>query len=226
MYVLATIENLSFTSTETVDTISRLGKLTMFLVSDPKVSFTIEPKRATISTLLFTFEDGTYLNLHPDIFCHRMDIVTTFVKLVDGTFGWKGVPTYQKQGRNYSPLGLFKEVFVDGDQLLLDWGLDTRKTKPVKPMLTLQETVSVNHERGHVLGGESNHRETFYTSWSGKTQKDNVTLSVYSKTYSTVCEPKIEFYQPVRVWGLVFKDLPFVKDDTLFTKELYDSYSM
>ena len=26
--------------------------------------------------------------------------------------------------------------------------------------------------------------------------------------------------------GLVFKDLPFVKDDTLFTKELYDSYSM
>ena len=80
--------------------------------------------------------------------------------------------------------------------------------------------------RGHVLGGESNHRETFYTSWSGKTQKDNVTLSVYSKAYFTVCEPKIEFYQPVRVWGLVFKDLPFIKDDTLFTKEMFNSYSM
>ena len=226
MYVLATIENLSFKSTETVDTISRLGKLTMVLGSNPKVSFTIEPKREHMSTLLFTFEGGQYLNLHPDIFCHRIEIVDTFVKLVDDTFGWKGVPTYQMQGRNYSPLGVFKDVFVDGDQLLLDWGLDTRKTKPVKPMLTLQETVKINHARGHVLGGESNHRETFYTSWSGKTQKDNVTLSVYRKAYFTVCEPKIEFYQPVRVWGLVFKDLPFIEDDTLFTKEMFNSYSM
>ena len=37
---------------------------------------------------------------------------------------------------------------------------------------------------------------------------------------------KLNFKFLVRVWGLVFKDLPFVKDDTLFTKELYDSYSM
>ena len=77
MYVLATIENLSFKSTETVDTISRLGKLTMFLGSNPKASFTIEPKQDYISTLLFTFEGGQYLNIHPDIFCHRMDIVPT-----------------------------------------------------------------------------------------------------------------------------------------------------
>ena len=226
MYVLATIENLSFKSTETVDTISRLGKLTTVLGSNPKVAITIEPKWEQMPTLLFTFEDGQYLNLHPDIFCHRIEIVDTFVKLVDDTFGWKGVPTYQMQGRNYSPLGVFKDVFVDGDQLLLDWGLDTRKTKPVKSMLTLQETVKINHARGHVLGGESNHRETFYTSWSGKTQKDNVTLSVYREAYFTVCEPKIEFYQPVRVWGLVFKDLPFIEDDTLFTKEMFNSYSM
>ena len=137
MYVTATIVDLNFKSTECVDTVKETAKLTMALESDASVTITVEPKRDKLSTLLFTFEGGQYLNLHPDIFCHRIEIVDTFVKLVDDTFGWKGVPTYQMQGRNYSPLGLFKEVVVDGDQLLLDWGLDTRKTKPVKPMLTL-----------------------------------------------------------------------------------------
>ena len=226
MYVSVTIENLTFKSTETVNAVKETGKLTMVLDSNPTVAITVEPKCEKISTLLFTFEDDQNLYLNHEIFCHRIAIVDNFVKIVGDTFGWVGLPTHKLQGRKYSPLGVFKEVFVDGDQLLIDWGLDTRKSKPIKPMITLRGTVSVNHSRGRVLGGESNQRETFYTSWSGKTQKDNVTLTVYSEAYSVVCEPKIEFYQPVRVWGLVFKDLPFVEDNTLFTKEMFYSYSM
>ena len=226
MNVSATIEHLSFQSIETVEEVIETGKLTMVLESNTNNIITIERKRETMSTLLFTFECGTRLNLHPDIFCHRIAIVNTFTKLVSDVFGWKGVPTYQKQGSEYNPLGIFKEVFVDGDQLLLDWGADSSRVTPVRPMVTVQGTVTANHARGHVLGGESNHRETFYTSWSGKTQEDNVTLSVYKEAYFTVCEPKLEFYQPVRVWDLVFKDLPFIEDDTLFINEMYNSYSM
>ena len=226
MHVSATIENLTFRSTETVTVSKETGKLTMVLDSNPTVAITVEPKCDKIATLLFTFDDGQNLNLNHEIFCHRIAIVDSFVKLVGDTFGWVGLPTHKLQGRKYSPLGVFKEVFVDGDQLLIDWGLDTRKSKPIKPMITLRETVSVDHSRGRVLGGESNHRETFYTSWSRETQMDNVTLTVYSEAYSVVNGPKIGFYQPVRVWGLVFNDLPFVKGNTLFTKEMFDSYSM
>jgi hypothetical protein len=224
MYISATIENLTFTSTETVNTVKETGKLTMTLDSNPTVTITVEPKCDKIATLLFTFEDG--LNLNPEVFCHRIAIVDNFVKIVGDTLGWVGIPTHKLQGRKYSPLGVFNEVFVDGDQMLIDYGLVTRKSNPIKPMITLRETVTVDHVRGRVLGGESNHRDTFYTSWSGKTQKDNVTLTVYSDAYNVVCEPRIEFYQPIRVGGIVFNDLPFVENNTFLTKELFNSYSM
>ena len=226
MYISATIENLSFKSTETVNTVKETGKLTMTLDSNPTVAITVEPKCDKIATLLFTFDDGQNLNLNPEVFCHRIAIVDNFVKIVGDTLGWVGIPTHKLQGRKYSPLGVFKEVYVDGDQLLIDWGLDTRKSNPIKPMITLQETVTVDHVRGRVLGGESNHRDTFYASCSWKTQKDNVTLTVYSEAYNVVCEPRIEFYQPIRVGDIVFNDLPFVENNTLFTKEMFNSYSM
>ena len=93
-------------------------------------------------------------------------------------------------------------------------------------MITLKETVNVNGLRGHVLGGESNHRDTFYISRSGKTQKDTVTLTVYSEAYNTVCDPKIDYYQPIRASGLVLDDLPFIVYDTMFTVEMFDSYPL
>ena len=226
MYVTATIGNISLKSTECVDTIKESGKLVMELCSDPTVTIMVEPKKDKLATLLFTFEGGTPWNLHHDISCRRIQIVDSLLKLVDCNFGWKGLPTYKLGESKFSPLGIFKNVYVDGDQLLLDWGLDTTKPKEVRPMLTLREVVEVNGYKGHVLGGEFNNKEVFYTSWSGKTQKANVTLSVYKEAFKVVNEPKIDFYQPVNIRDLVFNDIPFVSDSTLFTRELYNSYSM
>ena len=162
MYVTATIGNISLKSTECVDTIKESGKLVMELCSDPTVTIMVEPKKDRLATLLFTFEGGTPWNLHHDISCHRIQIVDSLVKLVDN-FGWKGLPTHKLGEAKFSPLGVFKNVYVDGDQLLLDWGLDTIKPKEVRPMLTLREVVEVNGYKGHVLGGEFNNKEVFYT---------------------------------------------------------------
>lgn len=226
MYVTATIVDLNFKSTECVDTVKETAKLTMALESDASVTITVEPKRDKLSTLLFTFGGGTPWNLHHDVFCNRIQIVDSLIELVDCHFGWKGVPTYKLYESKFSPLGVFKNVYVDGDQLLLDWGLEACEPKQVRPMVTLRETVDVNGYKGHVLGGEFNHKETFYTSWSGKTQKDNVVLTVYREALHVVSEPKIDFYQPVHVRDLIFDDLPFVSGNTLFTRELYNSYPM
>ena len=226
MYVTATIGNISLKSTECVDTIKETKKLTMELCSDPTVTIEVELKKDKLATLLFTFEGGTPWNLHHEISRHRIQIVDSLVKLVDCNFGWKGLPTYKLGEAKFNPLGIFKNVYVDGEQLLLDWGLGTTKPKAVRPMLTLRETVDVNGYKGHVLGGEFNNKEVFYTSWSRKTQKANVTLSVFKEAFQVVNEPKIDFYQPVNIRDLVFNDIPFVSDSTLFTKELYNSYSM
>ena len=226
MYVTATIGNISLKSTECVDTIKETKKLTMELCSDPTVTIEVEPKKDKLATLLFTFEGGTPRSLHHDISCHIIQIVDSLVKLVDRNFGWRGLPTYKLGESKFSPLGIFKNVYVDGDQLLLDWGLDTTESKAVRPMLTLREVVEVNGYKGHVLGGEFNNREVFYTSWSGKTQKANVVLTVFKEAFQVVNEPKIEFYQPVNIRDLSFKDIPFVDDSTLFTQGLYNSYSM
>ena len=124
MYVTATIGNISLKSTECVDTIKESGKLTMALWDNPAVTITVEPKKDKLATLLFTFEGGTPWNLHHDISCHRIQIVDSLVKLVDCNFGWKGLPTYKLYESKFSPLGIFKNVYVGGDQLLLDWGHD------------------------------------------------------------------------------------------------------
>lgn len=226
MYVTATIGNISLKSTECVDVIKESGKLTMALGSNPTVTITVEPKKDKLATLLFTFEGRNFWNLHHEISCHKIQIVDSLLKLVDCNFGWKGLPTYKLHESKFSPVGIFRNVYVDGDQLLLDWGLDTLEPKVVRPMVTLRETVEVNGYKGHVLGGEFVNKEVFYTSWSGKTQKANVTLTVYEEAFKVVSEPKIDFYQPVNIRDLAFDDIPFVSTSTSFTRALYNSYSM
>ena len=226
MYVLATAANMSFKSIENIEKAKIIERLTMVVEDDNSVFVTIEPNYGAVNTLLFTFEYGEYSNLRWDIYHHRVEIVDSLLKAVYTHLGWKGVPTYEKGVKNFNTLGVFKDVYVEEGQLLLDWGVDTRKKKPVIPTMTLNEVIDINATRGKALGGESTHVETFYTSWSGKTQRARVIMSVYREAFFTVSDPKIQYYQPVHVRGLVFADLPFIESGTTFTKRLYDSYSM
>ena len=227
MYVLATVKNINFKSVETIEAAESGKKLTLMVVEgDEQDYITIEPMYGAVQTLLFTFGCGDYTNLRYDVYCHRIEVVDTLLKAVDTHLGWKGVPTYRKNPERYSHLGVFKDVIVTGDQLLLDWGVDNRDITPVLQMITLRKTIDVNNRLGVALGGVSRHIDTFYTSCSGKTQKANVVMTVHKDAYFTVREPKIRYYQPVRVWSLYVDGIPFIENDTLLTKQLYDSYSM
>ena len=226
MHVLATVANMSFKSIETIEEAKVIEKVTMVVEEDNSVFVTIEPHSGAVGTLLFTFGHGEYSNLRYDIYCHRIEVVDKLLKAVYTYLGWKGVPTYKKDPEHFSPLGVFKDVCVEEDQLLLDWGVNTRTKKPVIPTMILNEVIDITAIRAKALGGESVHVEKFYTSWTGKTQKANVVMSVYKEAFFTVSDPKISYYQPVRVRGLVFADLPFIESDTTFTKQLFDSYSM
>ena len=226
MNVLATAANMSFKSIETIDSAIITDRLTMVADEDSSVFVTIEPKYGSVNTLLFTFGNGEYSNLRYDIFCHRVEIVDSLLKAVYTHLGWMGVPTYVKAPEHFNPLGVFKDVYVVDDQLLLDWGVDTRKKKAIIPTMILNEVIDINASRALPLGGESKHVEKFYTSWSGKTQRANVVMSVYREAFFTVSDPKIQYYQPVRAESLTVGDLPFIDGDTLLTEQLYDSYSM
>ena len=227
MYVLATVKNINFKSVETIEAAESGKKLTLMVVEGGEQDYiTIEPRYGAVQTLLFTFGCGEYTNLRYDVYCHRIEVVDTLLEAVGTHLGWKGVPTYRKNPERYSHLGVFKDVIVTGDQLLLDWGVDNRDITPVLQMITLRKTIDVNNRMGVALGGVSRHIDTFYTSRSGKTQKANVVLTVHKDAYFTVREPKIRYYQPVRAWSLSVSDLPFIEDDTLLTEQLYDSYSM
>ena len=226
MNVLATAANMSFKSIETIDSAIITDRLTMVVEEDNSVFITIEPKCGAVNTLLFTFGCGEYSNLRYDIFCHRVEIVDSLLKAVYTHLGWMGVPTYEKDPEHFNPLGVFKDVYVLNDQLLLDWGVDTRKRKPVIPTMIIKDTIDINASRALPLGGESIQVEKFYSSWSGKTQRANVVMSVYREAFFTVSDPKIQYYQPVRAESLTVGDLPFIESDTTFTKQLYDSYSM
>lgn len=226
MYVLATAANMSFKSVETIEKARVIEKVTMVVEEDNSVFITIEPNYGAVNTLLFTFGCGEYSNLRYDVYCHRIEVVDKLIAAVYTHLGWKGVPTYENDPEHFNHLGVFKDVYVEEDQLLLDWGVDTRKKKAIIPTMILNEVIEVNATRGKALGGESVHVEKFYTSWTGKTQKANVVMSVYKEAFFTVSDPKISYYQPVRVRGLVFADLPFIEIDTTFTKQMFDSYSM
>ena len=227
MYLLATVKNINFKSVETIEAAERGKKLTLMVTEGGEQDYiTIEPMYGTVHTLLFTFGCGDYSNLRYDVYCHRIEIVDTLLKAVGKHLGWKGVPTYRKNPERCNRLGVFKDITVTGDQLLLDWGVDNHISTPVLPMITVKGTIDVNNGMGTALGGVSRHIDTFYTSRSGETQKANVVLTAYKDAFFTVCEPKIRYYQPVRVGSLSVSDLPLIKDDTLLTEQLYDSYSM
>ena len=226
MHVLATAANMNFKSIETIEKAIVVERLTMVVEEDNSVFVTIEPNCGAVNTLLFTFGSGEYSNLRYDIYCHRIEVVDRLLEAVYLHLGWTGVPTYVKEPDHFNPLGVFKDIHVEDDQLLLDWGVDTRKEKPVIPTMIIKETIDVNSTRGKALGGESINIDKFYSSWSGKTQKATVVMSVYREAFFTVSDPKIQYYQPVRAGSLNISDLPFIENDTTFTKRLYDSYSM
>ena len=226
MHVLATAANMSFKSIETIDKAIIAERLTMVVEEDNSVFVTIEHNYGAVNTLLFTFGSGEYSNLRYDTYCHRVEIVDSLLKAVYAHLGWVGVPTYEGDPEHYNPLGVFKDVYVVDGQLLLDWGVVTRKKKAIIPTMIIKETIDISASRGEALGGESIHVEKFYSSGSSLPQKASVVMSVYREAFFTVCAPKISYYQPVRVLGLVFADLPIIVYDTTFTKRLYDSYSM
>ena len=226
MHVFATAANMSFKSIETIDEAIIAERLTMVVEEDNSVFVTIEPTYRAVNTLLFTFGYGEYSNLRYDIYCHRVEIVDKLLSVVYTYLGWTGVPTYEKAPEHFNPLGVFKDVYVVDDQLLLDWGVDTRKKKAIIPTMIIKETIDINASRALPLGGESVQVDKFYSSWSGKTQRANVVMSVYREAFFTVSDPKIQYYQPIRAGSLNISDLPFIEDDTLLTNQLYDSYSM
>ena len=231
MYVLATVKNINFKSVETIEAAKSGKKLTLMVVEGGEQDYiTIEPMYGTVQTLLFTFGCGYYYysNLgYYDVYRLRIEIVDTLLNAVAAHLGWKGVPTYRKNPNDRCDhLGVFKDVTVIDDQLLLDWSVYNHNSTPVLPMITVKGTIDINGRMGTALGEVSRHIDTFYTSRSGETQRANVVLTVYKDAFYTVCEPKLKYYQPVQVGSLSLSDLPRINDDTLLTDQLYDSYSM